>query len=209
MLKKRRWIQVFFLLIFAGMMISGRLPVWMLIFAGSFVAAFFFSRFYCGWICPINTLTEVVNRFYKKRGIKRKPVPQWVKSPIIRFTILAAFIAMIVLTLRTGIRLPVLPALLALGVILTLVYVPALWHRYLCPYGTLLSLPGSVARNRFMVITNDCTGCGLCQKVCPAEAVDISSAPKNATIYPSKCLACTICAQACPTNTIVYGRGGS
>lgn len=206
-MKTRRWIQGFFLLVFTGVMISGKLPVWMMIFGASFLAATLFSRFYCGWICPINTLTEVVNWFYKKRGIKRKPVPQWVKSPALRFVILAAFIAMMGITLRTGIRLPVLPVLLAVGVLLTLFYVPALWHRYLCPYGTVLSLPGSVARKKFVVIKDKCTGCSICEKVCPAEAVDISSDPKKATISPSKCLACTACAQACPANAIVYGRG--
>lgn len=206
-MKKQKWIQVFFFVVFVGVMISGKLPVWMLIFGASFVAAAFFSRFYCGWICPINTLTEVVNWYYKKKGIKRKQIPSWVKSPLVRFMILAAFIVMMGLTLRLGIRLPVLPIMLVLGVLLTLFYVPELWHRYLCPYGTLLSLPGSVARNKFLVVEDKCSGCSICQRICPAEAVAISVTPRKANISSSKCLACTACVSACPTNAIIYGRG--
>lgn len=148
-----------------------------------------------------------MNWYYKKKGITRKQVPSWVTSPLVRYMILAAFVGMMGLTFRLGMRLPVLPLLLVLGVVLTSFYVPELWHRYLCPYGTLLSLPGSVARNKFLVVEDKCTGCSICQRVCPAEAVDISSAPKKATISPSNCLACTACAQACPTNAILYGRG--
>lgn len=206
-LKIRQWVQVFFLMIFVGVMFSGRLPVWMMIFGVSFVAATVFSRFYCGWICPINTLTEAVNWYYSKRGLRRKQVPSWVKSPALRFAVLVAFISMMGVTLSLGIRLPVLPLMLALGVVLTLFYVPELWHRYLCPYGALLSLPGSVARNKFVVVEDNCTGCSICQRVCPTEAVEIHSVPKKATISPSRCLACTACAQACPTNAILYGRG--
>ncbi|SMP68651.1 4Fe-4S binding protein [Anoxynatronum buryatiense] len=206
-MKKQKWIQILFLVVFIGVMISGKLPVWMLIFGASFVAAAFFSRFYCGWVCPINTLTEAVNWYYKKKGITRKQVPAWVKSPLLRFMILAAFVIMIGLTLRLGIRVPVLPLMLVLGVVLTLFYVPELWHRYLCPYGTLLTFPGSVARKRFLVVVDNCTGCSICQRACPAEAVEISGAPKKAIISPSECLACTACAQACPTNAIIYGRG--
>jgi ferredoxin-type protein NapH len=202
---KQRWIQAAFLLLFLGAMAAGRVQLWMGVFLGGMVGALFFSRFYCGWICPINTLMEMVAWFYQKTGIKRKQVPGWVKSPVVRYGMLAVFAGILIMTLRTGRKLPVLPALLVLGVLVTLVYVPALWHRYLCPYGTLLSLPGRLARKSWNITAEKCTGCGVCQRVCPAEAVVVGGDPKKAAIVTKMCLACTACARAGPTKAIHFG----
>jgi ferredoxin-type protein NapH len=206
-MNKQRWIQAAFLMLFVGVLAAGRVQIWMAVFLAGMVGAIFFSRFYCGWLCPINTLMEVVNWVYSKTGIKRKQAPEWTKSPMVRYTVLAGFVGILVMTLRTGRKLPVLPALLVLGVLVSLVYVPALWHRYLCPYGTLLSFPGALARKKWLVKAEQCTGCGVCQRVCPAEAVIVSRKPKKADIVTKFCLACTACTRSCPTNAIVYGRG--
>ena len=204
-MKKQRWIQAAFLLLFVAVMVAGRVQLWMAVFVGSLLGAFLFSRFYCGWLCPINTLMEVVDWFYQKTGIKRKQVPGWIKSPVVRYGVLAVFVGILAMTLRTGRKLPVLPALLVLGVLVTLVYVPALWHRYLCPYGTLLSLPGRLARKKWQVTAEQCNGCGVCVRVCPAEAVAVGGDPKKAAIVTKMCLACTACARACPTKAIHFG----
>jgi len=204
-MKKQRWIQAAFLMLFVGALAAGRVQVWMVVFLAGMVGAFLFSRFYCGWLCPINTLMEVVNWFYSKTGIKRKQVPEWIKSPVVRYAVLVGFVGILVMTLRTGRKLPVLPALVVLGVLVSLVYVPALWHRYLCPYGTLLSLPGRLARKKWHVKAEQCTGCGVCQRVCTAEAVVDDGKPKKAVIVTELCLACTACARACPTKAIHYG----
>ena len=209
MTKQRHFIQAAFLLLFFGLIATGRVQLWIGVFAISLIGTFLFSRFYCGWLCPINTLMEVVNWFKQKTGSRRKQIPGWIKSPVVRYGVLAAFAGILVMTVRTGRKLPVLPALLVLGVLVTLVYGPVLWHRYLCPYGTILSLPGSFARSKYVVVQDRCTGCGVCGKVCPAEAVQFSADPKKAGISPSRCLTCTTCASACPTNAIVYGRGES
>ena len=205
-MKWQRLVQALFLIGFIGVMATGYVQLWMLVFAGSLVGALLLSRFYCGWLCPINTLTDVVNGLYRKMKWKRKPVPGWAKSPWVRVVVLAAFLGILFMTIRTGRRLPVLPALTVLGVVLTLAFVPAFWHRYLCPYGTLLSLPGKFARLHWFVKKDDCTGCNVCVRVCPAEAVAVDSTTHKARIDKSLCLACTACAKACPTETILFGK---
>lgn len=45
-----------------------------------------------------------------------------------------------------------------------------------------------------------CTGCGICEKVCPVEAVKVDN--NLALINPDKCVECGICAANCPQDTI-------
>jgi Na+-translocating ferredoxin:NAD+ oxidoreductase RNF subunit RnfB len=48
-----------------------------------------------------------------------------------------------------------------------------------------------------------CTGCGICEKVCPTEAATLDGL--LASIDPDKCVQCGICASKCPTGAITDG----
>ena len=52
---------------------------------------------------------------------------------------------------------------------------------------------------------NKCIACGLCAKVCPAEAIKVSE--NRAFIYSDLCLSCGACAMACPRHVIHDKRG--
>lgn len=203
----RRAVQLIFLVAFVLLIAKGRMQLWIAVFLVGLIGAAFFGRFYCGYVCPINTLTEGIDWLYQKRGIKRKEVPGWVKSKAVRYGVLLLFLGTMVITLRTGRKLPVLPALTALGVLITIVYVPSLWHRYLCPYGTLLNITGSISKYYWRVDETDCKKCGICEKVCPTEAITTSGEDGYPVIDKGICLECTACAERCPRNSIVYAKG--
>lgn len=97
--KSRRAVQLIFLGAFVLLMVKGRIQLWMAVFLISLIGAAFFGRFYCGYVCPTNTLTEGIDWLYQKMGIKRKEVPGWVKSKAVRFGILLLFLATMVITL--------------------------------------------------------------------------------------------------------------
>lgn len=123
----------------------------MAIFIGYVVGAFLLGRFYCGWICPINTVTDGINWFYGRFKIKRKAVPRRIKSPAVRYGVLVLFVAVMVFTLKSGKKFPVLPILTGIGALMPLIFVPALWHRYLCLYGTLMNITGKFAKHYWKV----------------------------------------------------------
>ena len=67
-------------------------------------------------------------------------------------------------------------------------------HR--CPAGVCAKL------TRFVIDAEACTGCGMCQRSCPADA--ISGARREAhTIDPAKCIACGSCREACRFNAVM------
>jgi ferredoxin-type protein NapH len=198
--------QIFFLIVFISIMILGKANLWMVIFLGGVLGSMLLGRFYCGWICPINTMMDGVDYIYKKRKVKRRTVPNWAKKPFVRYLSLAVFIGIIVLTLITGRKIPLLPMLVILGTIIALFYVPAFWHRYLCPYGALLSITGSLARFHWKVDESLCSKCEVCKKVCPAEAVFKENKQAFPKLEKSLCLECLACVKACPKNAISYGK---
>jgi len=48
-------------------------------------------------------------------------------------------------------------------------------------------------------ITDQCIGCGKCEKDCPQQNIDYKK-----KLYSNKCIMCTRCIHNCPVNAIVY-----
>lgn len=198
----RKLIQLLSLGLFIGLLALGKVQLWMVIFGGSLLLSTFFGRFYCGYMCPINTGMEVIDNNASKRKRKRKPVPNFFKNPIVRYGILALFLGTMVFVFKTGKKLPVLPVLFASGIIITIFYRPELWHRYLCPYGSLLSIFSRFNKKTYMVHNEDCIKCGKCVRLCPADAYLWEDKKDYPLIIKNECLQCGKCVEACPTDSI-------
>ncbi len=144
---RRRVIQLAFLGLFIVLLVTGKIQLWMGVFVLGVLASLFWSRLYCGWICPINTAMEGLTFVKKKSQLKSFKIPRWLSKPWLRLVILLLFFLVFVFVMLTGKKLPILPLLFAGGVILTLFFPAELWHRFLCPYGAILSLSSMKARH--------------------------------------------------------------
>lgn len=51
----------------------------------------------------------------------------------------------------------------------------------------------------------NCTGCGLCEKICPEKAIEIKEGRPE--WVKKKCQHCTACINRCPNAAIQFGRG--
>jgi polyferredoxin len=74
------------------------------------------------------------------------------------------------------------------------------WCKYLCPLGALLGI-----LSRFSVlnrsVSEGCTSCGVCQEVCPGNAITDSDGSWRST----ECLYCIDCDDLCPQKAIRFG----
>jgi len=188
--------------IFAVLIATGRVQLWIGLIIAGIVISLLFGRVYCGWVCPINTVMNVVTWIKQKISFKGFEIPRFVKKPWVRYFMFGLFLTTFIITIATGNKLPVLPALFAAGVLLTIFFPEELWHRYLCPYGTILSLSSLKSKFSMKIDQDLCTNCGACKRVCPADAVE--NREEEYTITKSNCLICSDCELECRQNAISY-----
>jgi len=160
------------------------------------LSAFFWSRGFCGWVCPRAAFLE---RFLKPVTLK-KPVPKWMHlwwiSGLV-FVVLISRVTYVGFTkgaLAAGFLLCIVPTI---GALLVGWYSPKSWCA-ICPTGTMLKV---VDRGVFRVKKNKCTGCGACDKVCPMS-IQISKLPEHAYINEPNCTQCGLCVAACPIESL-------
>lgn len=195
--------QITLLVLFAILILTGKMQLWMGLFVLSVILALFFSRFYCGWLCPINTLMKTVTWIKRKLKLGELKIPRLLRHPFFRYGFLGLFIITLVFVMKTGQKLPLLPVLLILGTGLTLFFPEELWHRYLCPYGTVLHLTGARAGRFLRVEPDECSRCGLCVGVCSGGAIR-QNAQEQYVIDRGLCLLCLDCIDKCPQKAIHY-----
>lgn len=208
MRRMRTAIQVFFLILFFAVIFNGSMMLWLGLFVISLIGAFVFGRFYCGYVCPMNTLMRGTETLSRKLGWQTKRVPRFLQGGALPWV----FLVVMVVTMITSRNLlhkeiPVLLILMGLSVIVTLKYEPWVFHNHLCPYGALLRLTGRHAFRSTRVDPAACIGCKRCVTVCPSKAIDVSSENRKAVIDPSLCHQCQeICSHVCPKDAIHYGK---
>jgi len=180
---------------------AGRAQVWMIIFAGSVLLALGWGRMYCKYVCPINALMGLTQTIRAKAATPPNPMPNWAKHPMVPWIVTLSFVTVSVLIMRSGLHLPVKLLLVIVGGGIALIYTPAFWHR-LCPYGTILSIPAAIAKPPYQIDEATCINCGLCIKVCPADAIARAEDHRTPVIRSSLCLLCEECVEICPKDCI-------
>ena len=52
-----------------------------------------------------------------------------------------------------------------------------------------------------------CIFCGICQKKCPTDAINVARKERTWEIERLRCIACGCCVDACPNRALVYKEG--
>jgi len=198
-------VRIIFLVVFVLLLINGKLLLWLALFTLSLILAVFFGRIYCGYMCPINTVMMPLSKIVKKRG-QPKDAPKWLVSGKTAWVSLAVSVLIYILTRQLLHKsVPVLLIWLIIAVAVTLRYKPYVFHNKICPFGVLQRLFARSPRFSQYVQKAGCDGCRDCEKVCPAEAIEVRKDEK-AYIDRQACLQCKNCEIICHTKTIQYGR---
>lgn len=75
-----------------------------------------------------------------------------------------------------------------------------LYCNTVCPVGTLLGFFSKFSLFKIAINEPNCKGCGVCEKVCKANCIEID----NKSIDFERCVSCFNCLTVCPTSGIEY-----
>jgi polyferredoxin len=193
--------------------------------AGMFVLIAFLAiswlmrKSFCGWLCPIGTLSEWLWTLGRQTFGRNWCLPKWLDLPLrsLKYILLGLFLyavgSMPVEGIRAFLQGPYgLVAdvkmlnffrYLSLGSAVTLallvlasVFVQNFWCRYLCPYGALMGLAALGSPLRIQRRADRCIDCAKCAKACPS----VLPVDKLVQIQSAECMACLQCVAACPAD---------
>lgn len=87
--------------------------------------------------------------------------------------------------------------LYVIGVMVLGYWVPRPFCRFLCPYGVLLGVVSFFSFKSRKIKNHDCVHCGMCQKVCPTQAITIDRKNKYSYVSNYDCVQCNKCNDVC------------
>ncbi len=177
------------------------------------------GRVFCGWICPMNTLLEVVDKFrrlLRMAEIRERDVKFSLKNKYLILTVVLGlvgvtgvpFIALFyppavmsrevhlfVFGSTVGIGAYVLLAICAIELFVSKRW----WCRYICPGGALYSLLGRFRIVRVVRNEKNCVQCGECVRVCQFDL-----RPMLVQITDMECTNCGSCVRACNDDALSF-----
>ncbi len=181
-------------------------------FIGLVVLVVISKKSFCGWICPIGAVSEVLNRI----GFKIRKRRHYVKGRLDLFLRLLRYPVLILIlyfTYKIGDlifrgydpfylvfsgfghgSLGTLSIILMSGILVASVFIAMPFCRYFCPLGAVQDLLAWAGVTKIHRNAANCTECGLCNEVCP-QLIEVSERKRINHVDCTNCLECT---EACP-----------
>jgi len=197
-------------------------PAAMVILGFAAVISLGLRKSFCGWFCPVGTLSEWLWKGGRKLFGRNYKVPLWLDFPLrsLKYLLLAFFVWTIFSMSRLAIlaflqgpyykmsdvkmlffftQMSTITAASLISFALVSLVVRNFWCRYLCPYGALMGLLSLFSPTRVQRNPETCIDCKRCSEVCPYHLpVD-----RKLRILSPECNGCMDCTLVCPVkNTL-------
>jgi polyferredoxin len=198
-------------------------PAGMFILIAFLAISWLLRKSFCGWLCPVGTLSEWLWTLGKNTFGRNWRLPKGLDIPLrgLKYILLGLFLYAVCSMSVDGIRaflegpyglvadvkmlnffrfLTLGGAITLVVLILASVFVQNFWCRYLCPYGALMGLAALASPLRIRRQAELCIDCAKCAKSCPsALPVD-----KLVQIRSAECMGCLQCVSVCPAEGALH-----
>lgn len=176
-------------------------------FCAPLITALFFGRVFCGGVCPLGTVQDVLGyHARRKRSIISPAVENILRLgtyAVLVATLYYAYMQQTILVCEydpfvTIFRLTATTTMWIVSgsFLLLCVFISRPFCRFLCPYGALLSLVTRCSWRKRQIDPSACAKCRLCTKSCPMNCI------QNNQINFSDCILCGRCLKSCRKNAI-------
>ena len=198
-------------------------PAAMVLFVTFTLCSLLFRKAFCGWLCPVGTLSEYLWKAGRDVAGRVFFPPRWLDIGLrgVKYLLLGFFLYAVL-----GMSADGLAAFLSspygliadvkilnffrylgptgatvLGVLVVgSFFIPNFWCRYLCPYGALMGLASLLSPLRIRRVPAACIDCAKCAKACPSKLpVDTLIQIRSA-----ECLGCMECVAVCPAEGALH-----
>jgi len=193
----------------------------LIVFALLLLSTLVIGRMFCGYACPVGAIQELCSKIYFKSNLKEQKkvkivlktnqkwanVIRWIFFIFIGLVsiiwglavlqIINPFLGYAYFSNPFAIAL-IIPFITLLVIVFLSIFIYRPWCRYLCPFGALASVTSRFSRYKY-VRTEDCTECGLCEKICPTQEAFKESSK-------GECYDCHRCVEICPQNAIIFDK---
>jgi ferredoxin-type protein NapH len=174
------------------------------------------GRVFCGWVCPMNLVTDQANWLRAKLKLNdlfrlSRTTRYWSLGMALLLSALmgvAAFewVSPISMLHREIIYGAGLGLTAALGIfIFDLLILKHGWCGHLCPLGAFYGLLGRRALLRVRFDGRTCTHCGECARVCPEpQVLNLKQAAEHGMVTAGACTNCARCIPICPEHSLDF-----
>jgi polyferredoxin len=215
------WLPVAAMMNLKALLVTGQFPVMhaagMFLLAAFMLGSWLFRKSFCGWLCPVGTVSEYLWRLGRSTFGRNFRVSRKTDLALrsVKYLLLALFLYAVGSMSAPAIRafldgpygtvadvkmlnffryLGLAGATVVAALALVSVFVQNFWCRYLCPYGALLGLFSTVSPLRIRRNTDLCIDCAKCAKACPS----VLPVDRLVTIRSAECTGCMQCVASCP-----------
>jgi polyferredoxin len=198
-------------------------PAAMVLFLTFLTASILFRKAFCGWLCPVGTLSEYLWKAGRHIFRRNFVLPRWLDIPLrsLKYILAGLFVYVVVTMSVEGItdflgspygliadvkmlnffRFMGATAAAVIGFLLIgSVFVQNLWCRYLCPYGAIMGLASLTSPLRIRRDPVKCIDCAKCAKACPSNL----QVDTLIQIRSAECLGCMECVTVCPAEGALW-----
>jgi len=194
-------------------------PAGFFLFVAIVGVSLFIKKGFCGWICPIGTVSQYAWMAGEKALGRNFVIEKYTDMALrsLKYILLFLFIFLIGIAMAPNmmvlffitdyyklvdVRMMKFFTEMAAGTLWFLIGLAVLsflyknfWCRYLCPYGALLGLVSRLSPFKIKRNEANCTHCHACTKHCPT-LINVES---KELIKSEECYGCLTCVSRCPS----------
>jgi len=203
--------------IFVQSLLAGNAPITTAVIGAALITVLYFvvgGRAYCGWVCPVNVVTDTAYWLREKLGITRdrkldRRTRLWILAASLVTSVVTGTIAWEFVNPVSVLQRGLIFGLgggwgIVMAVFLLDLFVTRRgWCSHLCPVGAFYGIIGKTSLVRVAAARRqDCTSCGACFNVCTEPHVITPALKGTGTrlILSGDCVNCGSCIDACPVD---------